>query len=82
MSPSWGVNRPVQPQQLPENAPQSAPDTSDVHCPECGSLLQNAEHARKHKIAHYGDLPLPILPTNFEARKRAAFLLGKEAPTE
>lgn len=71
-------------QQLPNGGtqPDQGPKSDEFVCPECGAVLQDMEHRRKHSIGHWGDLPIPVNHLTLTARKRQAALVGKQEPGE
>lgn len=48
-------------------------------CPECGRPLSEVDRATHH-VEHWGRDPLPVLPNNYLARARRAWLLQEPLP--
>lgn len=60
------------------DAPPS--EGEQARCPECNDVLENAHHAEKHSIIHYGLEPLAVNHGTLLARQRQAALLGETVP--
>lgn len=78
MTQEYGAIRPRDPQ--PEE-PQQEAAGAGIECPECGVLLEDMNHRRKHAEFHYPDEVFPPFPNYDLAAERKALLLDVDPKT-